>query len=599
MKTRFKPSRPGAQGYVLMLTLVLLSACVLILAGMVGLTASQSRQTQMNNLFNAAVAAASGATEKAMSHMERDYIQQCVNANLSTYYPDVPDQTGWPMGFQFSNGSNVVGQVGVYCLGAYTWTNMTAPFVGLMGLAAPYQVTSTATPTNQLYNVKATVSQAIQMASIPMFQFAIFYNMEMEISPGANMTVNGPVHANGPMYTSPSATLTFNGFVGVSQQIYFTRDPNDPQANGSGAVNFNGGYETQDSVLALPISVSNNNPTNMAASILDPSPTGESPYSAAGMERFANQSALVISNSSAGSTNIMVFFQDTNSANPLTLITNDVTIKTTNGSVVTTNKYYSFVTNVTFYDYREKKTVNAVQLSVKNFNTWLTNKASTGGNSYNSTYNLDTGHSIDSVYIINNQPASSSVLPAVRVADGQTLPAPYGLSVATPQPLYVYKDFNCPTSALGTTNTTGTSPAALIGDAITILSDSWSDSYISSTSLSSRNPSSTTVNAAIFNGIVPTQLYNGTKYFSGGVENFLRLLENWSSSTTLTYNGSMIAMFYSRYGTNFWLTPGNYYNVPTRNWAYDLNFKSQNKLPRLCPQAKTMLRQSWNVAQGN
>jgi hypothetical protein len=210
---------------------------------------------------------------------------------------------------------------------------------------------------------------------------------------------------------------------------------------------------------------------------------------------------------------------------------------------------------------------------------------------------MDTGHWIDSVYIINNQPASSSTLPAVRVSDGQTLPAPYGLSVVTPQPLYVLHDYNCPSGA-GTTNTTSTSPAALIGDAITILSDNWSDNYTSGTSLSSRNASSTTVNAAIFNGIVPTQLYNGTKEYSGGVENFLRLLESWTGDT-LTYNGSMVAMFYSRYATNFWQSPGDYYNIPTRNWSFDLNYTSQNKLPRICPQAKTMLRLSWNVAQGS
>ena len=34
-----------------------------------------------------------------------------------------------------------------------------------------------------VYNVPATVSEVIQFASIPLFQFAIFYNMDLEIDP--------------------------------------------------------------------------------------------------------------------------------------------------------------------------------------------------------------------------------------------------------------------------------------------------------------------------------------------------------------------------------------------------------------------------------
>ena len=73
----------------------------------------------------------------------------------------------------------------------------------------------------------------------------------------------------------------------------------------------------------------------------------------------------------------------------------------------------------------------------------------------------------------------------------------------------------------------------------------------SSTGLSSRTSVNTTVNAAILAGIVESQQVGGVKHYSGGVENFPRFLENWSS-TSLTYNGSMVVMFPSRYATNFW-----------------------------------------------
>ncbi|HEY1716839.1 MAG TPA: hypothetical protein VGH42_00930, partial [Verrucomicrobiae bacterium] len=46
----------------------------------------------------------------------------------------------------------------------------------------------------------------------PLFQFAIFYNVNMEIDPGNVMTVNGPVFCNAGIWAG-SQTLTFNSSV--------------------------------------------------------------------------------------------------------------------------------------------------------------------------------------------------------------------------------------------------------------------------------------------------------------------------------------------------------------------------------------------------
>jgi hypothetical protein len=277
-------------------------------------------------------------------------------------------------------------------------------------------------------------------------------------------------------------------------------------------------------------------------------------------------------------------------------ITNITTSSSTNlsGAVTTTyatNTYYSFATNVTFYDYRESKTVQAVQLDVGKLNTWLT--TSTSGQSFNSKNNsgiTSKGHLIDGVYIYNSVPSTGSQLPSVRLVDGQQLPAG-GLSVATPFPVYVMGNYNTTTNGTrySTTlgDTTNTHPAAIMGDAVTILSTNWSDSYTASTTLNSRNlPVSTTINAACLEGIVPS---NGTQY-SGGVENFLRLLENWGN-VTLNYNGSIVVLFQSQYATGFW--NGNYYGVPTRRWGFDSNFNSQNGLPPMTPQVRAIVRKNW------
>ena len=82
-------------------------------------------------------------------------------------------------------------------------------------------------------------------------------------------------------------------------------------------------------------------------------------------------------------------------------------------------------------------------------------------------------------------------------------------------------------------------------------------------------------------------------HYSGGVENFLRLEENWSG-VTLTYNGSIVVMFPSQYATNFWPGTGSIYNPPNRNWAFDLNFTNPNKLPPLTPKIYRIIRSTWS-----
>ncbi|MEK7707793.1 MAG: hypothetical protein AAB380_07335, partial [Verrucomicrobiota bacterium] len=108
----------------------------------------------------------------------------------------------------------------------------------------------------------------------------------------------------------------------------------------------------------------------------------------------------------------------------------------------------------------------------------------------------------------------------------------------------------------------------------------------------------TTVTAAILAGIVPTTNSGGIKRYSGGVENFPRFLEDWNNKT-LTYNGSMVVLFPSRYATNFWISPGNYYNPPTRKWAFDVNLLNWNKLPPATPQVQKLVRGQWRVVAAN
>jgi hypothetical protein len=149
------------------------------------------------------------------------------------------------------------------------------------------------------------------------------------------------------------------------------------------------------------------------------------------------------------------------------------------------------------------------------------------------------------------------------------------------------------TPLLGSPDTQLTYPAAFMADSITVLSSNFVDegSSQSGQSYTARKPFDTTVNAACLEGIVQSIGNN----YSGGVENFLRLLEDWDGYT-LTYNGSIIVMFPSEYATNLWQAPdgtGSYYGVPKRVWAFDTNFLSTPGLPPLTPDFRVVVRNSW------
>ncbi|MBL0061086.1 MAG: hypothetical protein IPP40_06250 [bacterium] len=164
----------------------------------------------------------------------------------------------------------------------------------------------------------------------------------------------------------------------------------------------------------------------------------------------------------------------------------------------------------------------------------------------------------------------------VRLKNGSRLP-PNGLTIATDLPLYVWGHYN-------TVNKRG---SALLCDAITFLSPAWLDSR-SNLSLSNRVPTSQNVNACVMTGHVPT-VYGGG--YSGGLENLLRFLENWSSQT-VTYRGSMIDLWYSRRNTRAWVY-GGYYTAPQRNWGFDTDLLDPDNWPPGTPKVHTVQRGAW------
>jgi hypothetical protein len=644
MQISTHPVRQHQSGYALTITLTFLLVTLIIFASIMYWVTSSARVTVRNNIFNTSEAAAQGAVEMTVAQMSRDFISQSIN-NSNVYMTLVTniDQSNWPIQFAFSDTNGNANQIYVSEYPHDWGTNyqaLNSQYSGLFAAVLNCDVIAMAKPVNAGANMSAVVEETSQLASIPVFQFGVFYNLDLDIGNGQPMTMNGKVHCNGTIWMCPMALMTFNDIVEASVIVTNLDNPSDQQNHTFSLSNLKyvmtntptSGCDT----LAMPINGVNGNPTNVEAIINLPPTAIAGPnaiaYVPTNQIYLYNEVDLIISNSASGvngaaGTNITITFQDQTGSPYFYQFTNNEVCTfqrissptnwplywTTNSPYRPFSNYanapyassFPFVTNVTFVDWREgwnsgaAKTVQAVQIDIGKLNTWLNNTNLEGYyysqlcGGYDGAHG-HKGHPIDSIFVYNKVQPTTTLLPAVRVVNGAQLPSSKGLTIATPMPIYVWGDYNIQTNGSGsqsvqTTNTAWTWPAALMGDAITILSNGWLDSN------TNKNPSSssdTTVNAACFEGIVPSITLSGpTKHYSGGLENFLRLLENWS--TTLCYNGSIVVMFPSIYSTNYWQPTGNYYNAPTRKWGFDANFRSQSGMPPCAPEAKAIVRGTW------
>jgi hypothetical protein len=220
----------------------------------------------------------------------------------------------------------------------------------------------------------------------------------------------------------------------------------------------------------------------------------------------------------------------------------------------------------------------AVNAAIKNPQTFQDNRE--GANM--SVWNIDMGPIASSsmtwnnILYVSDQSATASNHKAIRLIDGETLPKD-GLTFVTDNALYIQGDWNTganPPSSASTPDSTkpldqsyAWRPSAVVADAITLLSNSWQDNN-SAKGLNQRTASNTTINAALVAGNVPTGS-KGSNY-SGGAENFVRFLEDWSGKT-FTYYGSMLQLYSSACGIGTW-GKANVYGSPQLKWNFDDHF---------------------------
>jgi hypothetical protein len=556
MKTsRITSAAHSTAGYALLIVLVIGAVSALILASSVNWTINSANLNERNNCMTVNLAAAEAATEKVVARMMADCQkggEAAVSANLSQYQALIPDEDSYWSGFEFSDGEGIAGQTWVGVVSNRSYVQLESQYSGLQGWATTYRVLSNARQTRGRFTTLTNAAlQDIQIASIPLFQFAFFYNGSMTFTNTSGQVINGRTHANGDITFGNNSLISFGAPVTASGTIQ--RRGWSPFFGGGSPVQFNAtpDYRTSVAQLCLPIGM-NNTSTNLHKLIEIP-PGGETITPASlSSERFYYKAGMVLTVD-----DMKVTFRLYPSG-----ASNTWSVSMTNNMPLTSTNAFPFLsTNNSFWDQREQKQVRTMDIDIIKFGNWISNNVP------------------PILYVADNRSVTSTNLFAVRLLYGTRLPTngtSRGFTVVTPNPLYTKGDYN----------TSNTIPAALISDALTILSSRWEDNQYHHSWSDLNNAVSTTINAAVITG----SLASGPPAASE-VNNLPRLLEDWGNDD-LTLTGSFVSLFRSQRALGSAATDA--YQLPHRiNFNFDTSFTNPAALPPGTPMLTVLLRARW------
>jgi len=457
-------------------------------------------------------------------------------------------------------------------------TITTGSYAGLIGLNQKINVTVQAS--DQMSN-RSQVVVSVNAQTIPLFQFGVFYEGDLEIHNGPPLTFAGWVHTNSNLYLT-SDNQYFKDLVTTAGNVYWQRKAYDERRNGvyinradstpvrldfdsrsdptpaafsaQSQSHFDGRLMTAAmgvTPLRLPL------PTGMPAiAMIQPRSAGDAPEVQQVKMAWKADFHMTVDLAQLGSL-------------------------CTAGMVVLARPGGRQIPDATdcplifhgqpdaFLEGREDIRPDLVSIDVGALHAWMA---------------ADSAHRyIDIMYITfvnSNAGISGQDYPAVRLYNGSQLREPF--TVATDAPMYIQGNYN----------SVGWFPSALLADAVTFLSNQWTDAAHNVYS----SPATTTamwVYAAIAAGHSATpcdwQVAGCTAPpYGGGLENFPRFLEDWGGSSSgriMHYRGSLVSLFESaKANRHLWSWRG-YYNPPQRDWQFDLRFRDPNNLPPGTPNA--------------
>jgi len=373
MTSRSNQSRQS--GSALVYTIIMTAVALMILTGALSWSASNAKQTDRANAYMRSVAAAEAATEIAISKISSDYLNGAENqvlANLNNYRssPISPVTSPYWSDLEFSDARGHSNATYVDISSSSNYVVLDATYAGLKGFVTTCTVIANARQPAALNDARAGVYQQIQLARIPVFQFAMYGSGDMEIGNGQTFVINGHVHANGTLYVEPSASLTFQSDVSAVGDILFQRHPLDGRSPPAGVVTYQGHKDSHVNAMTLPIGMTNT--PQAVREITQPPPGGEDPTSAIGRQRYFNQADMLVTVSNA---NLAVTSGRFDSF----------------GTVVTNSQAQLFVnTTNSFYDAREEKTVKPIDINIHVLADWAAT---------NSSLRAALGRDVSSVYV--------------------------------------------------------------------------------------------------------------------------------------------------------------------------------------------------------
>jgi len=435
-------------------------------------------------------------------------------------------------------------------------------------IVRPFIFTSTCQhPSNA--NITVTVKQVVLIRLTGAFQYAVFYNDDLEIFPGRPMEFNGRIFSNNDIYLgSDGSTLKVsNAYLRGAANIYNARK--DGGTNAAGVVNIEVAGSSPVSYVDMhtPGFPYPNHLDSTDVNWLSDSQSawnGTVQTSANGTTKKAVPVVGSIAPSGYYNNNAgIVVTNGTIKYNGTTLTEGAAGTNKIPAGTITTLSDTTCTSSTCFKDARENAKINMTTIDLQKL------AGADGGNVGYTNYLQQNASGL--LYATN-----SNAHPGVRLVNGSQIhSSASGLTVVTNDPLYIQGNYN---------NVAGV-PSAVICDSVNLLSNSWNDAN-SAGGIGVRVASATTINTAFIAGVDTT----AAGRYNGGLENYPRLLEDWSSKN-LNISGAFVELWNTQVAQGRWPNTGTVYNPPNRFWAYDANLA--NNPPPFTPWAVEAQRGAW------
>lgn len=463
---------------------------------------------------------------------------------------------------------------------------------GIVRLVQPYEVRTRA----RTGGASATAHRIVNVEWMPLFQFAVFYGQDLEIHAGPDMTLRGRVHSNGDMYLGGGSTITFDtNYVRAVGDIYRSKkngnaaggnvdirkyvdnpfDPSEPsafermlsqaqlsaQSTSGYDSNFRDGYDANgdgdllDEGDLLPFEFGSQ---ELWGALAGYGVDGHTVMTGQhGVEEAVTPeigSIQLWEETSPGSGEFEKGYYHENAGLAIVVDEGGQTFTATDADGNDVTSYVAPAITLTGVPDMRQSDSSAEDVPVVQID--IAALAQTG---YTPANGL--------VYAAHEGTGTGTEAKGVLLTGGSELPS--SLTVASQGPVYVHGDYN----------TVDKKGAAVIGDAINLLSNGW-DGTKSPGSLPQAQE--TTFNFAMITGSyesVPNR-------YNGGLENLPRFHENWSG-IACNISGSFVNIYDSQHATGDWRYGSDRYTAPIRNWEYDASFNSIGGLPPFTPMAVT------------